>query len=55
MRSLHQGRIGNRRISGGNVDSTATIAKLSSTNRGTAAIGRLSAITPTAGHQKHGG
>src|SRR6516164_11254557 len=48
MRSRHQGKTGNTRSSGGKVVRTTATAKPCSTNRGAAAIGRLSAIAPTA-------
>jgi len=48
MGSAHNGRTGRMRSSGGNVASTAATAKVCSTSRGAGAIGRLSAMTPTA-------
>jgi O-antigen ligase len=47
-RSLHQGRTGRRRKSGGSVARAAATAKVCSTSRGAGAIGLLSAITPMA-------
>jgi hypothetical protein len=48
MRSVHQGSIGTSRSSGDSVLKAAITAKLCNISRGAGAIGRLSAITPTA-------